>query len=140
MVMLEGWVFLMSEVPLYDTRQLLSRTALKKHFPRARLTNLPGQWLQCQAKWLQHVPSHQSCMVPSALSCCCPQTEVTTGNRATGVPHIRQRTPLGLYRRPTPTCRVPGGSSGGGRFLLGEVLLYLAHKRLRPPPGTIIGA
>ena len=64
-----------------------------------------------------------------------------------------KRTPLGPYRRPMP--RVLGGSWGGGRFLMSEVLVlqaldgrgmvailvsictwvqgYLAHKN-HPPP------
>ena len=40
-----------------------------------------------------------------------------------GTSLIRKRTPLGLYRRPMP--RVLGGFWGGGRFLMGEVPLYL---------------
>ena len=38
-----------------------------------------------------------------------------------GASLIRQRTPLGPYRRPMP--RVLGGSEGGGRFFMGEVPL-----------------
>ena len=40
-----------------------------------------------------------------------------------GTSLIKKRTPLGPYRRPMP--RVPGGSEGGWRFLLGKVPLYL---------------
>ena len=36
---------------------------------------------------------------------------------------IRNRNPLGNYRR--PMLRVLGGSKGGGRFLMGEVPLCL---------------
>ena len=36
----------------------------------------------------------------------------------------RRRTPLGPYRR--PMTRVLGGSSGGGRFLMGEVPLFFS--------------
>jgi len=39
-----------------------------------------------------------------------------------GASLTRKRTPLGPYRRPMP--RVLGGSSGGSRFLMGEVPLY----------------
>jgi hypothetical protein len=38
-----------------------------------------------------------------------------------GTSLIRKRTPLGPYRRKIP--RVLGGSYGGGRFLMSEVLL-----------------
>ena len=40
---------------------------------------------------------------------------------------IRKRTPLGLYRR--PMLRVLGGSEGGGRFLMGEVPLYITNSK-----------
>ena len=39
-----------------------------------------------------------------------------------GNPLTRKRSPLGPYRRPMP--RVLGGSSGGGRFLMGGIPLY----------------
>ena len=44
----------------------------------------------------------------------------------TGIPTLRN--PLGTYRRPMP--RVLGGSWGGGRFLMGEVPLYLSFSFL----------
>ena len=50
----------------------------------------------------------------------------------------RKRIPLGPYRRPMP--RVRRGSQGGGRFLMGEVPLYLAstvlHVRIEGARGT----
>ena len=39
-----------------------------------------------------------------------------------GTSLARKRTPLGPYRRPIQG--VPGGSKGGGCFLMGEVPLY----------------
>ena len=47
-----------------------------------------------------------------------------------------KRTPLGPYRR--PMTRVLGGSSGGGRFLMGEVPLYDkgVSLQLAIPPGA----
>ena len=40
-----------------------------------------------------------------------------------GTSLIRKRTPLGPFHRPMP--RVLGGSLGVGRFLMGEVTLYV---------------
>jgi len=54
--------------------------------------------------------------------------------RYRGTSQMRKCTPLGPYRRPMP--RVPGGSQGGGRFLMGEVPHVqgcLAHEELQPP-------
>jgi len=45
-----------------------------------------------------------------------------------GTSLIRKRSPLGPYRRAIP--RVLGGSEGGGRFLMGEVPLYLNQTKL----------
>ena len=49
--------------------------------------------------------------------------------RYRGTSQMRKRTPLGPYRRPMP--RVPGGSQGGGRFLMGEVTLYRGASLMR---------
>ena len=56
-----------------------------------------------------------------------------------GASLIRDRTPLGPYRRPVP--RVLGGSYWGGRFLMSEVPLYISRSYLAvdqpsPPPGA----
>ena len=52
-----------------------------------------------------------------------------------GTSLIRSRTPLGPYRWPMP--RVPEGSYGGGRFLMGEVPLYVnAEEKLSSEEGT----
>ena len=51
---------------------------------------------------------------------------------------MKKRIPLGPYRRPIPG--VLGGSQGGGRFRLGEVLLYILHPIpfiLHPAPYTL---
>ena len=49
---------------------------------------------------------------------------------------MKKRTPLGPYRRPLP--RVLGGSYGGGRFLMSEVLLYVYKFAI--PPGAGAGS
>jgi hypothetical protein len=67
--------------------------------------------------------------IPQVASSQYPPT--AQGYRGTSL--IRKRIPLGPYRRPMP--RVLGGSLGGGRFLMSEVPLYLAHKK-SPPVGT----
>ena len=47
---------------------------------------------------------------------------VAGGGREHRVTSVRKRCPLGTYRR--PVSGVPGGSQGGGRFLMGELPLY----------------
>ena len=59
-----------------------------------------------------------------------PVSSICTGNWSR-YSLIRKHLPLGPYRRPMP--RVPGGSWGVGRFLMGEVPLY-ARKSGHPVP------
>ena len=94
---------------------------LKSHFP-PRLTNLPDQWLQCQANGSNvfrvlrvGVNAEGPTGVPR-LETANPQDHADTGTSL-----IRKRAPLEPYHRPMP--RVLGGSEEAERLLMGEVPL-----------------
>ena len=60
-------------------------------------------------------------------------TRKSQGQTYRGTLLTRKHPPLGPYHRPMP--RVVGGSQGGGRFLMGEMPLYVAGGL--PPPASI---
>ena len=77
----------------------------------------PQEWLQCQARWFQRVPS--------------PQTR-DLRKRYRGTSLIGKHTPIGPCRRPMP--RVLGGVLGGWAFSYGR---GTHDEEQRPPLGAV---
>ena len=114
-VILDGWAFLMNDVPLH-------RAHPARH-PSLR-TNLPRQWLQCQAsgfkvcqgKCLSSPSTRCGCFMcllytqshtqvrPGSLLEALPEEDYncSTSDRYMGTSLIRNRNPLGPCRRPMP--------------------------------------
>ena len=86
---------------------------------------------------LLHTPSHHRLWTTSLhhTTGYGPQPEKAETYRGSSL--IRKRTPLGPHRRPMP--RVVGGSDEGGRFLMGEVRLYVLRERVSTQKASLRG-
>ena len=117
-----GVRFLLREVSLYPIRRN-TPCACGIAYGRVQLNSLNGVLRKSLCRPLRGNRNLQGSEPRSPI----PAPSTQTPKPYRGTSPIRKRLPLGPYSMPMP--RVPGGSHRGGRFLMGEVPLYILNPK-----------